>query len=265
MTRWQHPRADVTATVDHDHQHRRRRRQVPSSSGNRLAGTTDHTAPDHPLTHQPVSRIRPTILRTQTPDVATERRDRPRPATRSAIIVAGIDGYSDNNGRTRGSNAVTRTTLSCLYFGGSDDATALSHRLPRDPQSRRLSVCGTPSVANRRINAQSSTAITPLRVAHFRPSLMAYFSTVVDTMTGRENLVFFEAMGWLSRRAPGARSDLRRPSNIYSHRGSARSRDLERRFDYSNGCIGGRPLQSHSGTSSACTPSARSSAAISSW
>ena len=111
---------------------------VPSSSGIRFGG--NHKIALRRVArrpHQPIRRIRAALLRTQpgarSHGTTTVDPDQP---TRSASTVAGISGNSASNARTRSSNGVNdvASTGARSYFGGSVDATAFDHRVPRDPQ-----------------------------------------------------------------------------------------------------------------------------------
>lgn len=94
----------------------------------------------------------------------------PDHSTRSAITVAGIDGCSTSNARTRASNGENDVSI-----GGRSDASALS--TVDLPIPSCLATCrrGTPSATSRLINAQSSTEIThPICSGwpRYRPSFM---------------------------------------------------------------------------------------------
>ena len=83
---------------------------------------------------------------------------------RSAITVAGIDGYDRNNARTDGSAAAHAESAgrSRSYCGGPEDRNAFDTVLRDNPNRRAICACAIPSEpCNRRINAQSSTVITP--------------------------------------------------------------------------------------------------------
>ena len=83
---------------------------------------------------------------------------------RSAITVAGIDGYDRNNARTDGSTCAHAESAARArsYCGGPDDRNAFATVLRDNPNRRAICACAIPSEpCNRRINAQSSTVITP--------------------------------------------------------------------------------------------------------
>ncbi|SNU02605.1 hypothetical protein SAMN06298212_1451, partial [Ruaniaceae bacterium KH17] len=102
--------------------------------------------------------IRPTRSRAT---FSLNHRIDPVQPTRSANTVAGIDGVSTSNWRTRASNGQNDVGPAARsYRGGESDLTA-RHTVVREiPKRSAISVCGTPSAANRRINAQSSKVIT---------------------------------------------------------------------------------------------------------
>jgi len=81
--------------------------------------------------------------------------------TRSANTVAGISGVSANRPRTRASYGVNDVGPGLrAYFGGLSDAMAFKTVVLEIPNFLATSALATPSAANRRINAQSSTVIT---------------------------------------------------------------------------------------------------------
>ncbi len=82
---------------------------------------------------------------------------------RSAITVAGIDGYALSSSRIRGSAAsVTDPFAGRSYFGGRSLATAARTVFRETPITRAITLIGIFSArCSLRISAQSSTQSTP--------------------------------------------------------------------------------------------------------
>ena len=157
---------------------------VPSSSGIRLRREPQvalRRVTRRP--HQPISRIRTAMLRSQTGHVLTEPRRRPRPAD---PLREHRRRHLRELGQQRPHPLLERRERRRLagarsYFGGSVDATALATVLREIPNRSAIRVFGTPSAANLRINAQSSKVITlQSSSAHFSSGRTAQFSAVID-------------------------------------------------------------------------------------
>lgn len=97
--------------------------------------------------------------------------------TRSATTVAGMSGVSCNSARTRGSNATKEDSVGVRsYCGGESVRTAFSTVVREIPSLAAIRAFGTPSAANRRINAQSSKVITlQSSSVHFSPPKLTSF------------------------------------------------------------------------------------------
>ena len=81
---------------------------------------------------------------------------------RSAITLAGIDGYDASSSRTRGSNpSATDPRGSRTYLGGPSERSAARTVFRDTFMIRTICLTGTPSARwSRLISAQSSTSIT---------------------------------------------------------------------------------------------------------
>jgi hypothetical protein len=116
----------------------------------------------------------------------------PLQPTRSAITVAGMPRVSANKARTLLSNGVNDVADAARsYFGGPDEATALTTVVLEIPNFLAISALATPSAANRRINAQSSIVITlqSQRVFTFQAPKLFSFRAPSTVLVGSRILV----------------------------------------------------------------------------
>jgi hypothetical protein len=158
--------------------------RVPSSSGIRFGGNHkshcaaspgDHNRRSAGSTRQCSGFSRATFSRNHDDD--------PDHPTRSAITDAGMSGNSASSAATRSANGVNDVTSAGgrEYFGGPLDATALATVFREISSRLAICVCGTPSAASLRINAQSSKVITLQSLsAHSSTGRHAQFSAVID-------------------------------------------------------------------------------------